>query len=58
MEYYYEVVLAAFIKQGYYTQPGKHLEKWFTDAGFVNIHVKKYRVPLGTWAKGEKNVRI
>ncbi|PGG99485.1 hypothetical protein GX51_06305 [Blastomyces parvus] len=58
LQHYYDVVLAAFIKQGYYTQPGKQLEKWFTDAGFVNIHVKKYRVPLGTWAKGEKNKRM
>ncbi|KAG5296669.1 hypothetical protein I7I48_05565 [Histoplasma ohiense] len=58
LEHYYNVVLAAFIKQGYYTQPGKHLEQWITDAGFVNVHVKKYRVPLGTWAKGGKNKRM
>ncbi|EDN05125.1 predicted protein [Histoplasma mississippiense (nom. inval.)] len=58
LEHYYHVVLAAFIKQGYYTQPGKHLEQWITDAGFVNVHVKKYRVPLGTWAKGGKNKRM
>ncbi|PGH18106.1 hypothetical protein AJ79_00734 [Helicocarpus griseus UAMH5409] len=55
IEQFYDVVLNAFIKQGFYTHPGRDLENWFIDAGFVNVHVKKYRVPLGSWAKGEKN---
>jgi hypothetical protein len=24
------------------------------DAGFVNIHVKNYKWPIGRWAKGQK----
>ncbi|KAL1976522.1 hypothetical protein VTN31DRAFT_2804 [Thermomyces dupontii] len=25
--------------------------KWFKDAGFVNIHVEKFVVPYGVWPK-------
>ncbi|KAL1983477.1 hypothetical protein VTN96DRAFT_10298 [Rasamsonia emersonii] len=37
--------------QGYETRPGMRLEQWFRDAGFVDIHVERYRIPLGTWPK-------
>lgn len=31
--------------------PGSKLEGWVKDAGFKNIVHKKYRVPIGPWAK-------
>lgn len=32
-------------------RPGPQLERWMTEAGFVNVHAKKYRLPLGPWDK-------
>lgn len=43
---------------GYCCAPGAKLEKWVKDAGFVNVKVVKYPVPLGTWAKDPKYVSI
>ncbi|KKA24618.1 hypothetical protein T310_1365 [Rasamsonia emersonii CBS 393.64] len=51
IEKYYTEVINAFEKAGYPTRPGPHLEEWFREAGFVDIHVQKYRVPLGPWPK-------
>ncbi|KAK7545523.1 S-adenosyl-L-methionine-dependent methyltransferase [Phyllosticta citricarpa] len=38
--------------------PGPRLEGWFKDAGFQNIAVKTYKVPLGPWAKDERLKKI
>ncbi|EQB56140.1 methyltransferase domain-containing protein [Colletotrichum gloeosporioides Cg-14] len=38
-------------KVGRDPQPGPQLEQWMRDAGFVNIHHKKIKAPLGTWPK-------
>ncbi|KAL1953535.1 hypothetical protein VTO42DRAFT_2633 [Malbranchea cinnamomea] len=43
---------------GYVTFPGKHLEKWIKDAGFVNVHAVKLPVPLGTWPRDPKYKRV
>lgn len=51
IEQYYQAIIPAFEKAGYSTRPGPHLEEWFHEAGFVNIHVHKYRVPIGVWSK-------
>lgn len=51
IEKYYKALLPAFEKAGYNTRPGPSLEKWFQEAGFINIGVKQYRVPLGNWPK-------
>ncbi|KAL2223280.1 S-adenosyl-L-methionine-dependent methyltransferase [Thermoascus aurantiacus ATCC 26904] len=48
---YYETVIAAFEKAGYVTSPGPLLENWFREAGFVDIHIQKYQIPMGTWPK-------
>ncbi|KAL1963049.1 hypothetical protein VTN77DRAFT_8797 [Rasamsonia byssochlamydoides] len=50
-EQYFNEVIGAFYKNGYEGSPGPRLEQWFQDAGFVDIHVHKYRVPIGTWPK-------
>lgn len=31
--------------------PGKHLEQWMKDAGFVNVQMIKTPLPIGTWPK-------
>ncbi|OAP61314.1 hypothetical protein AYL99_03515 [Fonsecaea erecta] len=36
---------------GYDSQPGPKLEGWLRDAGFINVHVVKLPIPLGTWPK-------
>lgn len=41
---------------GYYCTPGLKLEEWLKEAGFVNVKVVKYPVPVGTWAKDPKYV--
>lgn len=58
LEQYYTVVLPAYEKAGVEMRPGPKLEKWFREAGFVDIHAKKYRLPLGTWPKDKYYVRI
>lgn len=58
LEQYYDVVLGAFEKVGYVSSPGPHLEQWFCDVGFEDIHVEKYPVPLGVWPKDKKLVCI
>ncbi|KAL1991244.1 hypothetical protein VTN49DRAFT_5748 [Thermomyces lanuginosus] len=51
LQRYYDEVYGAFEKAGYETRPGPKLEGWFKDAGFVNIHVRKFQVPYGVWPK-------
>ncbi|KAL1969137.1 hypothetical protein VTN77DRAFT_391 [Rasamsonia byssochlamydoides] len=51
IEHYFKVLYAAFEKAGYHTRPGPYLEEWFREAGFVDIHVQKYLVPMGVWPK-------
>lgn len=41
---------------GYVSSPGPKLEKWVKDAGFVNVTVIKYPVPIGSWAKDSRHV--
>ncbi|QSS52071.1 methyltransferase [Histoplasma capsulatum var. duboisii H88] len=56
IEQYFLNTLPAFESAGYSTRPGRYLEKWMKDAGFVNIQVHKHTVPLGTWAKDKRYV--
>ncbi|KAL1995256.1 hypothetical protein VTN49DRAFT_1443 [Thermomyces lanuginosus] len=51
LERYYKEVYGAFEEAGYDARPGPKLEKWFKDAGFVNIHVEKFVIPYGVWPK-------
>ena len=44
--------------KGYSMSPGKHLEQWIHDAGFVNIRSVRYFLPLGTWPNDQKLVSI
>jgi hypothetical protein len=38
--------------------PGRHLEKWIGEAGFIDFTCTKILLPLGTWAKNKKAVRL
>lgn len=31
--------------------PGPKLERWVKDAGFENVTVQRYKIPIGPWAK-------
>jgi hypothetical protein len=57
IEKYYKAIIPAFEKIGYNPRPGPSLKQWFKDAGFINVHVTPYRVPIGTWAKDPYYVR-
>ncbi|KAK2795948.1 hypothetical protein FQN51_009606 [Onygenales sp. PD_10] len=58
IEHYMNCTIAAFDKAGYVTRPGLFLEKWMRDAGFINIHVERFIVPLGTWPKDKHYKRV
>ncbi|KAK2800135.1 hypothetical protein FQN50_008230 [Emmonsiellopsis sp. PD_5] len=58
IEHYMNSTIAAFDKAGYVTRPGLFLEKWMKDAGFINVHVERFIVPLGTWPKDKHYKRI
>ncbi|KAL1971009.1 hypothetical protein VTN77DRAFT_2843 [Rasamsonia byssochlamydoides] len=58
IQQYYDVVRGAFFTTGYELDPGPKLEGWFRDAGFENIHVQKYIVPMGTWPKDKHLKKI
>ena len=51
LQQYFNETYGAFEKAGYEVRPGPKLEKWFNDAGFVNVHVEKFAVPYGVWPK-------
>ena len=36
--------------------PGKHLEQWVREAGFINVTSTKIFLPLGTWPKSKQAV--
>ncbi|KAF2136490.1 uncharacterized protein K452DRAFT_292338 [Aplosporella prunicola CBS 121167] len=41
-------------KLGRYSLPGHKLPEWFKEAGFVNIHHEKFKLPIGPWAKEKR----
>ncbi|KAJ9270770.1 hypothetical protein DTO212C5_3267 [Paecilomyces variotii] len=51
MEKYFAEVIGAFAEKGYEASPGPKLEHYFKAAGFQDVHVEKFRVPLGIWPK-------
>lgn len=48
---YYDEIVRAYENAGYPASPGRHFKEWFEEAGFVDVHVKKYPVPMGVWPK-------
>ena len=48
------LIIALLESTGRVASPGPHLEKWVRDAGFTNITHKKYKLPIGPWAKDPK----
>lgn len=51
LKQYYDIINEEFPKSGRLVNTGPCLEGWFRDAGFKNIHVEKYLIPLGAWPK-------
>jgi hypothetical protein len=41
-------------KMGRSGAPGPDLKGWVEDAGFINVHHKVYKVPIGPWARDKK----
>ncbi|OGM51067.1 hypothetical protein ABOM_000295 [Aspergillus bombycis] len=41
-------------RPGFMVSPGPHLGEWLQEAGFEEVHVKKYRAPVGGWPKDTK----
>jgi hypothetical protein len=53
IERYYNIGIRAYEKTGHVVSPGPHLEQWFHEARFTEIHVQKYLLPMGPWPKDE-----
>ncbi|EOD49373.1 Methyltransferase type 11 [Neofusicoccum parvum] len=45
-------------KLGKELYPGPLAEGWMKEAGFVNVHARMYKVPLGPWPKDKKMKEI
>lgn len=58
VEQYYKEVNKGFEMADYVLSPGPKLEGWLREAGFVDIHVEKYKVPIGVWPKDKHLVCI
>lgn len=58
LQQYYDLTIPAFNRLGVEPAPGPHLEGWFREAGFVDIHVEKFLIPLGAWPKDKRLVCI
>ena len=58
MNEYFEQIVPAFRKAGYDLRHGRNVEEWVKAQGFVNVTAKKQMIPVGTWAKDKKLVRI
>ena len=43
---------------GYEMKPGRLLEKWLQEAGFVNVTNHRIPLPLGTWPKNRHQKMI
>jgi len=46
-----EGLINACAKIGRSLDPAPHMEGWVKDAGFVNVKVQTFRLPVGSWAK-------
>lgn len=53
IENYYKIINEEYSKIGRPIDIGPNLESWLHDAGFKNIRVEKYLVPMGIWPKDE-----
>ncbi|KAL1963447.1 hypothetical protein VTN77DRAFT_8348 [Rasamsonia byssochlamydoides] len=58
IEQYFNVTVDEFERAGIVTRTGRHLEGWFRETGFEDIHVKKFLIPMGTWPKDERLKKI
>ena len=41
-------------KTGRSLRPGKFIEQWMRDAGFIHVHVIRTPLPLGSWPKNKR----
>ncbi|KAF9886977.1 hypothetical protein FE257_010718 [Aspergillus nanangensis] len=55
---FFDVLRDSFSKRGRSMDSSLSLEKWFQEAGFVDVTVKKIPVPVGTWPKDHVLKRI
>lgn len=51
---YYKTIISGYTKLGYDPSPGPKFEGWLKDAGYEDIHVKQYLIPLGSWPKDKR----
>ncbi|KIW27718.1 hypothetical protein, variant 1 [Cladophialophora immunda] len=55
---WYNTLLEGCERIGRTASPGQHLKSWIQDAGFVNVHQKIFKLPLGAWPKDERMKRV
>ena len=52
------LVNEAFVKFGKEFNLGPQIKEYMSSVGFVDIHEKYVKIPVGPWAKGKKNKEI
>lgn len=55
---YIQLLVQATQRAGKESNPGPKLEQWLKDAGFKNVVHQKYKVPIGPWAKDQRQVMM
>lgn len=53
----YKYVIEGCDKMGRTCCPGPRFKEWLEEAGFVNVHVEVFRLPVGPWPKDPHLVR-
>jgi hypothetical protein len=56
IEQYFQEVTASFELAGRPRRPALYLRDWVAAAGFVDVAVHRYNVPLGVWPRDRRYV--
>jgi hypothetical protein len=51
LEHWFQEVMDSFEEAGYPTRPGCFLREWLAEAGFEDVKMHHYYVPIGVWPK-------
>ncbi|WEW57442.1 hypothetical protein PRK78_002909 [Emydomyces testavorans] len=58
LEHWDKSTVDAFARMGFWTRLEPDFAEVLQDAGFVNIQMKKFPIPLGKWAKDETDQKL
>lgn len=58
MKQYFDAIIPAMEKTGKDPSPGPKYKRWLQAAGFRDIEVQKFVIPVGAWPKDKRLVSI